>query len=151
MLFERYGDNPYRNLLPLAAHSPSFLNAALAVSARHCANSAGFPETHALAYRGRAMKSLWRDLQSNGTRVVVQEPVLAAILLFLFFEMLEGGRDMWKLHLQGARVMIQLSGVMKLKSSISASLSVLITHLTVYNPLAIYPPSTFVQNFHARR
>ncbi|RPB05580.1 hypothetical protein L873DRAFT_1662152 [Choiromyces venosus 120613-1] len=138
ILFERHGDNPYRNLLSLAASHPSFLHAALAVSARHYSNNTGYPETHALVYKGRAINSLSRDLQQpnyddEGTGdMVVREPVLAAMLLFLFFEALESGKDTWKIHLQGARRLIQMSGGQRRRgsrSNLSSSLGVLITHV----------------------
>ncbi|PUU75486.1 fungal-specific transcription factor domain-domain-containing protein [Tuber borchii] len=132
ILFERYGDNPYRNLLSLAAEHPSFLHAALAVSARHYSNNTGFSETDALVYKGRAINSLSQDLQKpnyDGT-TIVREPVLAAMLLFLFFEALESGKDTWKIHLQGARRLIQMSGGMDgQRSNLSSSLGVLITHV----------------------
>ncbi|KAG0637127.1 hypothetical protein HOY80DRAFT_924824 [Tuber brumale] len=134
ILFERHGDNPYRNLLSLAAEHPSFLHAALAVSARHYSNNTGFQGTHSLVYKGCAINSLSQDLQKpdyndNGT-AIVREPVLAAMLLFLFFEALESGKDTWKIHLRGARRLIQLSGGMGgQRSNLSSSLGVLITHV----------------------
>ncbi|KAG0127342.1 hypothetical protein HOY82DRAFT_523532 [Tuber indicum] len=134
ILFERHGDNPYRNLLPLAAEHPPFLHAALAVSARHYSNNTGFQGTHSLVYKGRAINSLSQDLQKpnydgNGA-TIVREPVLAAMLLFLFFEALESGKDTWKIHLRGARRLIQMSGGMgRQRSNLSSSLGVLITHV----------------------
>lgn len=131
ILFERYGDNPYRNLLPMAAQNPPFLHAALAVAARHHSNNCNFPETHALVYKGRAYKHLSHALQTQtcGGKIVT-EPVLAAMLLFLFFEALDSGMNTWKIHLRAARRLIQLSGGMKgIKGGMSSMLSVLITHV----------------------
>jgi len=90
-------------------------------------------------YKGRAINSLSQDLQKpnyDGT-TIVREPVLAAMLLFLFFEALESGKDTWKIHLQGARRLIQMSGGMDgQRSNLSPSLGVLITHVAAY----ISPP-----------
>ncbi|CUS10075.1 unnamed protein product [Tuber aestivum] len=119
ILFERHGDNPYRNLLSLAAEHPSFLHAALAVSARHYSNNTGFQETHSLVYKGHAINSLLQDLQRtihDGT-TVVREPVL----LFLFFEALESGKDTRLIQMGG--------GMGGQRSNLSSSLGVLITHV----------------------
>lgn len=126
ILFEKDGDNPYRNLLPMAAQNPSFLHAALAVAARHHSNNCNFPETHALVYKGRAYRYLYSALQTQTTNGVT-EPVLAAMLLFLFFEALDSGKNTWKIHLRAARRLIQVSGGMR--GGMSSMLSVLITHV----------------------
>lgn len=113
----------------MAAENPPFLHAALAVAARHHSNNCNFPETHALVYKGRAYKHLYNALQTQ-TAGGVTEPVLAAMLLFLFFEALDSGRDTWKIHLRAARRLIQMSGGMKgIKGGMSSMLSVLITHV----------------------
>jgi hypothetical protein len=115
----------------MAAQNPPFLHAALAVAARHHSNNCNFPETHALIYKGRAYKHLSHALQTQtcGGKIVT-EPVLAAMLLFLFFEALDSGMNTWKIHLRAARRLIQLSGGMKgIKGGMSSMLSVLITHV----------------------
>lgn len=128
ILFEKDGDNPYRNLLPMAAQNPSFLHAALAVAARHHSNNCNFPETHALVYKGRAYRHLYSALQTQTNGVT--EPVLAAMLLFLFFEALDSGKNTWKIHLRAARRLIQVSGGMRgIRGGMSSMLSVLITHV----------------------
>lgn len=113
----------------MAAQNPSFLHAALAVAARHHSNNCNFPETHALVYKGRAYRHLYSALQTQATKGVT-EPVLAAMLLFLFFEALDSGKDTWKIHLRAARRLIQVSGGMRgVRGGMSSMLSVLITHV----------------------
>ncbi|PWW78055.1 hypothetical protein C7212DRAFT_357155 [Tuber magnatum] len=94
----------YRNLLSLAAEHPSPLHAALTAP----------EEAPSLVYKGRAIISLLQDLQRPNCdgAIIIREPVLAAALLFLFFEALGSGRDTRKIRLQSARRLIQMSGGM---------------------------------------
>ncbi|KAL7266607.1 hypothetical protein RUND412_010842, partial [Rhizina undulata] len=152
ILFERPNSNPYLNLLPIAADHPALLNALLAVAARHHANNCGSMETHALMYKGRAFKYLYNDLQQHNQIQKfneMTEPALAAVMLFVFFEALDSGMDTWKIHLTGARSLIQLRGGLKMaKSGISQLFSVLMNHValvdiigrTLSSPSASIPP-----------
>lgn len=120
--------NPYLSLLPLTPSSPALLNAMLAVAYRHYLNLTGpsptIPALHPsatslvavpasststlystpalLRYKIASYHHLSSTL-SHPTSVP-PETILAAVMLFLFFETLEGGDgEAWKVHIKGAR------------------------------------------------
>jgi hypothetical protein len=132
VLYDHYSDNPYRKLLPAAAHSPALLNAMLAVAARHHSNMCGTSEETALPYKGRSFYHLSHDLQRLGPKKILNESTLAVVMLFLFFETLDGGLDTWKIHLRGARRLIQMCGQLdSLPEGTSSMLRIFINHVTL--------------------
>lgn len=108
VLFDRGSNNPYRHLMPAAVHHPALLNGILAVAARHHSNLCGTPVSKHLPYKGASFGYLSRDLQRLDSKAILTESTLAVVMLFLFFETLDGGLNTWKIHLSGARRLIQM-------------------------------------------
>jgi hypothetical protein len=132
VLFDRVSDNPYRHLLPAATQHPALLNGMLAVAARHHSNLCGTPVTKHLHYKGLSFSYLSRDLQRLGTKGILTEPTLAVVMLFIFFETLDSGLDTWKIHLRGARRLIQECLEMEsLPEGTSAMLKIFMNHVTL--------------------
>jgi hypothetical protein len=100
----------------------------LAVAARHNANVTNTSEAKALPYKGLSFKHLSHDLSRFGPAGMLTEPTLAVVMLFLFFETLDGGLDTWKIHIHGARRLIQLCAG-QLNSS--PMLQIFINHVTL--------------------
>ena len=130
------GTNPFRQLIPLALDHPFLLHIVVATSALHLFNTLHCTKlttaqpslvasgssrlgvaagqlskttlTDALAAKHRAICSLRPALEDpdSGNR----EIILAAILFFINFELIDVGNDGWQPHLRGAgRVMALLS------------------------------------------
>lgn len=135
MLFDRTHFNPYRSLLTVATQHPALLNAMLAVAARHHSNATGAPETKALPYKGRAFGYLSQELKRYGPTATLTrgltEPTLAVVMLFLFFEALDSGMDTWKIHLRGARRLIQMCAVNSGGAGDGAMLKIFRNHVTL--------------------
>jgi len=132
VLFDRPPDNPYRSLMPEAAHNPALLNGILAVAARHHSNLTNTSVTKHLPYKGLSFNYLSQDLQRLGTKGILTEPTLAVVMLFIFFETLDGGLDTWKTHLRGARHLIQeCQALDSLPENTSAMLRIFMNHVTL--------------------
>ena len=126
--------NPFRELIPLAISHPFLLHIIIATSAVHMSNVA-HPKITALppslmdpeAYlqhlrttdgvsRRAFLDSLVAKQKAiRDLRVVLQSPekadsgvLLAAVLFFVNFELIDLGRGGWKTHLHGARRILNL-------------------------------------------
>ena len=133
VLFDRVDDNPYRRLMPTAADHPALLNGMLAVAARHHSNLCGTPVSRHLPYKGRSFNHLSRSLRRHERDGVVDEATLAVVMLFIFFETLDGGPDTWRIHLRGARRLVRESLALgdSLSAETSAMLAIFMNHVTL--------------------
>lgn len=124
------GSNPFRDLIPLAAHHAFLLHILVATSAVHFSNitrprmntlppvkppgQAGrleaVPEdvelskmalVESLAAKQRAIRHLRIALDDAAT--IGNDVILAGILFFVNFELIYVGKSVWKTHLNGAR------------------------------------------------
>ncbi|KAI5841696.1 fungal-specific transcription factor domain-containing protein [Tricharina praecox] len=154
VLFDRVSDNPYRHLMPAAAHHPALLNGILAVAARHHSNLTNTSVAKHLPYKGLSFAHLSQDLQRLGTKGILTEPTLAVVMLFIFFETLDGGLNTWKIHLRGARRLIQeCLALDSLPENTSAMLRIFMNHVTLVDIIgrtlafsATSQPSVFDQD-----
>jgi hypothetical protein len=130
VLIDFPGQNPYRDLMALVGTSPLLLKTIVAVSARDFANfnnnssslldwsalplesSNKLQSTsryHALSYKQSALAQLRNDLEK--TSGVNHHVLFAAISLLIFIEVLESGKDAWRVHLEGAKQLIQMKEI----------------------------------------
>jgi hypothetical protein len=107
--------NPSRDLLPLSGDHAVLHHIIVANSALHFANTTGkglltrdarqgrYSEAYkdALAAKHRALRQLFEALTNKD--LMSSDFVLACIMLFIKFELLDSGTNDWKLHAQGAR------------------------------------------------
>jgi hypothetical protein len=78
------------------------------------------------------MRYLSQDLQQLGPRGIITEPTLAVVMLFIFFEALDGGVNTWKIHLRGARRLIQeCLALDSLPAGTSEMLRIFMNHVTL--------------------
>jgi hypothetical protein len=110
--------NPFRDVLPLSGDYPLLRHIIVANSALRYANAtAGSAfmqgtrrEPYLEAYRDaliakqRALRLLSETL-TNGYSIN-SDVVLAAIMLFIKFELLDSGRNGWRFHTEGARQLL---------------------------------------------
>jgi hypothetical protein len=128
------GQNPWRDLVPATASFPFLLQIMVANSALHVYNisrgdPADYPDQQEL-FRARDSRLLpyttprskyYQDallakqeaLSMLGQFITLVDAsnfdlVLAAILLFVNYDLIESGKDQWKPHIEGARKMIGL-------------------------------------------
>lgn len=131
------GHNPFRDLVPATTAFPSLLHIILAGSAHHVFNisrdpiapSSYQPEKRpclvqyyqAVSRFGGPMKTSYADallakqqalsLMAQSVASVTPaniDVVLAAILMFINYDLIESGRDKWRVHIEGARQLIEL-------------------------------------------
>ncbi|KAF2716177.1 hypothetical protein K431DRAFT_289638 [Polychaeton citri CBS 116435] len=127
VLYDISYDNAFRNLIPLAQYHPSLLQIIIANSALHMSNSKRFqalsPHTAhdhgsnaltnfhgddyrvALVAKQRALVMLNTALNNMGREDI--DAILAMVLLFIEFELLDCGQKEWKHHIRGARTLIE--------------------------------------------
>ncbi|KEQ96336.1 hypothetical protein AUEXF2481DRAFT_38590 [Aureobasidium subglaciale EXF-2481] len=120
VLYDSPKQNPFRNLIPLIHQFPVLGQIIIATSALHMFNSsqthsqerkplidrAGFnPYLDALTTKQRALKML-RHAVLEGTSGAA-DVVLAVMILFIEFELMDFGRSDWKHHIEGARTVIR--------------------------------------------
>lgn len=113
LLYDRHPLNPYRELLLSTLHfaEPALLSTILAVAARYHANVTGHnynsnslrPD---LLYYNQALNFLNQDLQDEER--MLMDTTLASVLFFLFYETMDSGLDTWRVHLSGARKLVEL-------------------------------------------
>ena len=131
------GSNPFRDLIPLTHHQPLLLQIIIANSATHMSNAwqrapqsttASSPVDRlsnprvssclmapavqdlaayhdALMAKQRALCLLRSTLASMASANI--EVTLAAVLLFIELELIDCGRDSWRHHIHGARMIIK--------------------------------------------
>lgn len=104
----------------------------VAVAARHHANLTDpTNDTLALPYQGRSFHFLAKTLQFGPSQILT-ESTLAVIMMFLFFEALDGGLNTWRVHLLGAQKLIQLGiGYAPPTQAASQMLRVFTAHATL--------------------
>ncbi|KAF8472110.1 fungal-specific transcription factor domain-containing protein [Kalaharituber pfeilii] len=114
LLFDRHPLNPYREILlsTLYFHEPALLSTLLAVAARYHANVTGYNYSEDglgrpdLVYYNQALNYLNQDLQDEER--MLEDTTLASVLFFLFYETMDSGLDTWRVHLSGARKLVEL-------------------------------------------
>lgn len=155
MIYDDPMRNPFRDLVPLTKDYLILFHIVVANAALHIANaSQGLAHTapaslsisNSSAFRAEALKmsSSYRDaLESKQValrllRQALDDPasmhvdiVLATVLLFIELEVMQSGKDTWKLHMEGAR---------KLVDSISSSSDAAISSMSL---IRIYCISKF--------
>lgn len=136
VLYDTPSHNPRRQLVPLSQQHPVLLQIMIANSALHmsntrqgslfwnsrssspssattpssssslCPTSPSYEQSYydALEAKQRALQLLKNDLPSLAS--VDVDVTLAVVLLFIEFELIDTGRDSWKHHVNGARIMI---------------------------------------------
>ncbi|KAF9892444.1 hypothetical protein FE257_001552 [Aspergillus nanangensis] len=111
-------ENPFRSLISLAMSDQTLFKAALALAARHKANStrsfydtgllehpdSGAAHCDALLYKHQAMQRLSQDL---GNASGAKDTSMASIFLLIFLDLLESGSDRWNVHLEGVKRLIE--------------------------------------------
>ncbi|KAJ4305568.1 hypothetical protein N0V90_001099 [Kalmusia sp. IMI 367209] len=137
VIYDGPGHNPFRDLVPATAAYPTLLHIILAGSAHHVFNISRDPITQssyqpekrpclvayyqsvsrfggpmktsyadALLAKQQALSLMARSVASvNPTNIDI---VLAAILMFINYDLIESGRDKWRVHIEGARKLIEL-------------------------------------------
>ncbi|OAL44522.1 hypothetical protein IQ07DRAFT_242054 [Pyrenochaeta sp. DS3sAY3a] len=139
VVYDMPGKNPMRDLIPATSAYPPLLQILIANSAFHVFNISRNP-MHQSAYQGERtpavmayyqavsrfggpLKSSYRDalvakqqaLSSLAKNVAsVNETnidfILATILMFINYALVESGRDKWKVHMDGALRLVKLLG-----------------------------------------
>ncbi|KAF2740124.1 hypothetical protein EJ04DRAFT_425235 [Polyplosphaeria fusca] len=133
------GRNPIKDLVPATSNNPLLLQVMIANSAVHVHNLSSElfkPATlqfdrkpNLVAYYSGATRfggpfnTSYRDAlvaKQNGLSLLAQavvsvnqfnvDLVLVSILLFINYDLIESGRDKWKVHMEGARRLITLFG-----------------------------------------
>ncbi|ORY14409.1 fungal-specific transcription factor domain-domain-containing protein [Clohesyomyces aquaticus] len=139
VVYDQPGENPFRDLIPATSANPLLLQVILANSAFHVYNLSREPvdqsaiqgnrkQCLAAYYRtvsrfGGPMKTSYRDAlvaKQQGLSLLAQavtsinestfDVVLASILLFINYDLIESGIDKWRVHMEGARRLINLFG-----------------------------------------
>lgn len=133
------GNNPIRDLIPAVSDSPLLFQIILANSAFHIFNISREPVEPStyqderkpclVAYYrdvsrfGGPLKSSYRDAlvaKQQALSLLAQsvasvnesniDHILVVILLFVNYDLIESGKDKWKVHMEGARKLINLLG-----------------------------------------
>jgi hypothetical protein len=122
VLHDLQRQNPFRGLIPLSGDHPVLCYIIVANSALHLANSTRNDVStqdvrqgsslqaykDALVAKHKALQLLSEALTNSDT--VNSDVILASIMLFIKFELLDSGRNGWKFHTEGARqLMVYLS------------------------------------------
>ena len=139
VVYDNYDQNPMRDLIPATSASPLLLQIILANSAFHVFNisedstsqSSYQPEKRpclvayykAVSHYGGPLKTSYRDaliakqqalsLLARSVAAVNEsniDLILATILLFVNYDLIESGKDKWKVHMEGGRRLIDLLG-----------------------------------------
>ncbi|KAF2015116.1 hypothetical protein BU24DRAFT_348891 [Aaosphaeria arxii CBS 175.79] len=140
VVYDGPGQNPFRDLIPATSAYPLLLQIVLANGALHVFNitrepSDVFTDHHrqkslclaayykAVSPFGGPLKSSYRDAlvaKSNALALLAQsigdvnnsnvDILLATILFFVNYALIESGQDQWKVHMEGARRLIELCG-----------------------------------------
>lgn len=135
MLYDTPHGNPFREIVPLIRQHPGLLHIVVANAALHMKNSAlaqisaectrdstdkSKPTPHAYAASGSALDNYAIAINSKHKalvslnyelhRISIEhlEVVLAIILLFIEFDLIDSGRDEWRHHVRGARSLIEI-------------------------------------------
>jgi hypothetical protein len=139
VIYDGPGGNPIRDLIPATVAYPSLLQIILANSAFHVFNIVRDPMANS-SYQtndGESMPTYYRSIGKYGgplkssysdALVAKQQAlsllaqsitdvnpsnidiVLTAILFFINYDLIESGQDKWRVHMEGARKLINLLG-----------------------------------------
>jgi Fungal specific transcription factor domain/Fungal Zn(2)-Cys(6) binuclear cluster domain len=165
--------NPFRLLIPLTRGYPALLHVIIAISALHMSNasqrpfrkssftlaqrkttsrygidSTSFSSTpsskaysQALLAKQSALRLLRRIL--NDTQSADLEIVLASVLLFVEFELIDSGRDDWRFHINAAKGLIDSlqSSCPLRQGNVSRMRSCLVSNCAVYVCVPILTPT----------
>jgi hypothetical protein len=138
-------ENPFRNLIPLSGDHPVLQYIIVAISALHLANTTRkdfstqtdrqdpSEKTYkdALLAKQKALRLLSEELTNSES--MNSDIVLASIMLFIEFELLDSGKNGWKFHTEGAKqlmVYLRQNGRSKL-SALNNLRNCLISNCTV--------------------
>jgi hypothetical protein len=115
VLYDLPKQNPFRDLLPFSGDHPVLQHIIVANSALHLANAMEEDSLTRDARRGpsleayrdalvakhRALRLLSEALTNSDS--ICSDVILASIMLFIKFELLDSGRNGWRFHTEGAR------------------------------------------------
>ncbi|CAI6332751.1 unnamed protein product [Periconia digitata] len=139
VVYDAPGQNPMRDLIPAIKSHPSLLQIILANSAFHIYNTTKEPlkqssyqqasesclvvRNQDICRPGGPMKLYYRDAlvaKQKALSLLAQvvtsvnnsniDMVLAVILFFINYDLIESGRDNWKVHMEGAKKIVDLLG-----------------------------------------
>lgn len=140
VVYDEPGQNPMRDLIPATSAYPLLLQIILANSACHVFNISREPIDGASMYQekqrpcltayyravtrfGGPLKTSYRDAliaKSSALSLLAKsiatvdhsniDLILATIILFINYDLIESGKDKWKVHMEGARKLIHLLG-----------------------------------------
>lgn len=133
MLHDLPGQNPFRDLMSTVGTSPLLLKSMLAAAARHITNltessstfspiwASNTPETkhqlqsmakssryHAYWYKQAALAQLRDDLKTSKGTAFEKDVIVASISLFIWIDLLEAGKNTWRVHLEGMKGLVGL-------------------------------------------
>jgi hypothetical protein len=127
VLYDVPSGNPFRSILPIISSSPLLLKGVLAVAARHhlnqaeslTASSSGLELVsrsspslyHALYYKQQALLQMRNDL-SAGANGPHRHILIAAMNMLVMAEILESGKDTWRIHLNAVQALAESSDAM---------------------------------------
>jgi hypothetical protein len=136
VLYDAPYSNPFRTLIPLTQCYPCLLQIIIAISALHMSNASEghlttssldfthvVPQSSALSSNlafsqktnsESALTAKQRALELLNIAIGQMEPkdldgILATVLLFVQFEIMDSGRNEWRNHIRGARVLIDMA------------------------------------------
>ena len=136
VLYDAPYSNPFRTLIPLTQGYPCLLQIIIAISTLHMSNASEghlatssldftyvVPQSSALssdlAFSQKtnsesALTGKQRALELLNIAIGQMEPkdldgILATVLLFVQFEIMDSGRNEWRNHIRGARVLIDMA------------------------------------------
>ena len=139
VVYDEPGQNPIRDLIPATSDYPLLLEIILANSAFHVFNISREPMElstyqddrkpclvayyRAVSRFGGPLKSSYRDAliaKQHALSLLAQsvasvnesniDLILVVILLFINYDLIESGKDKWKVHMEGARKLINMLG-----------------------------------------
>lgn len=138
VIYEQASQNPIRDLIPAGKEHPVLLNIIIANSAYHifnlyCESASWQPPKSPIKplnlYEGQG-QDVYKDAltaKQNALRLLNDslanicsndfDILLASILLFINFELIESGKDSWRVHVEGAN---RLIGWLNTSSSINS-------------------------------
>ena len=133
VLHDLPGQNPFRDLISAVGSSPLLLKAMLAAAARHITNFTEYSVTfvdsftlsgneldvqsqnlskssryHAYWYKQVALAQLREDLSNPPGSKVNKDVIVASISLFIWMDILEAGKNTWRIHLEGMKRLVGL-------------------------------------------
>ena len=108
VIYDVPDQNPVRQLLRYSREYPVLLQVIVATSAHHLYNispSQTFVLRDALSSKGRALELLKDALSNIGLFDV--NIMLAVVMLLIYFEWIQSGKNTWRIHLEGAKSLIR--------------------------------------------